>query len=72
MHVNVDMHWRCHRRLYEHMEHAVDIKVDDIQVNMGIYVKNMCKNHYKTQICCHNKVFIHFHNMLQLESTNPT
>ena len=30
MHVNVDMHWRCHGHLYERMKHAVDVKMDDI------------------------------------------
>ena len=30
MHINVDMHWRGHRRLHKHIEHVVDIKVDDI------------------------------------------
>ena len=30
MYVNVDIHWRCYRRLYERMEHVVDIKINDI------------------------------------------
>ena len=73
MHVNVDMHWRCHGRLHKRIGHDVDVKVDDILEEHGhIYKKNMYKSYYKTHICCHKNVSIHFHNMLQLESCTPS
>ena len=40
MHVNVDMHWRGHRRLHKRMGHVVDVKVDDIlDEHEYIYIK---------------------------------
>ena len=48
MHVNVDMHWRCHRHLHECMGHAADVKVDDILDERGHihkkHVKNLLQN----------------------------
>ena len=44
MHVNVDMHWHCHGRLYERMEQAVDVNVDDIlDEHRIIYKKHIQK-----------------------------
>jgi hypothetical protein len=35
MHVNVDIHWRCHGRLHKRMGNAVDVKVDGILDEYG-------------------------------------
>jgi hypothetical protein len=44
MHVNVDMHWRCHGRLHERIGHVVDVKVDDILDKHGhIHKKHVQK-----------------------------
>ena len=44
MHVNVDMHWRCHRHLHERIRHVVDVKVDDnLDEYEHIYKNNIQK-----------------------------
>ena len=72
MHVNVDMHWRRHGRLYKYMGHDVDVKVDDILDEHGHICKEICTKVITKHTYVVIKNLFNFHNMLQLESCSLT